>query len=44
MLKMGMVGRRHGFEEMRRGEKEWKDEDPIVIVERVIELIRKRRR
>jgi len=44
MIKMGMVGRRHGFEEVRRGEKEWKDEDPIVIVERVIELIRKRRR
>lgn len=44
MIKMGMVATRYGFAELSEGEKEWKDEDPIRIVERVIDLIRRRRR
>ncbi|GAA5975317.1 hypothetical protein JCM5350_006428 [Sporobolomyces pararoseus] len=43
MIKMGMVNTRYGFHDTREGEKSWKDEDPIVIVERVIDLIRRRR-
>lgn len=44
MIKMGMVNTRYGFHDTREGEKSWKDEDSIVIVERVIDLIRRRRR
>lgn len=44
MIKMGMVASRYGFEEKGDGERSWLDVEPIVIVERVIELIRKRRR
>jgi len=44
MTKMGMVSTRYGFRDYREGEKSWREEDPIVIVERVIDLIRKRRR
>ncbi|GAA5885602.1 hypothetical protein JCM16303_001477 [Sporobolomyces ruberrimus] len=43
MIKMGMVASRYGFEEKGEGERGWLDVEPIVIVERVIELIRKRR-
>ncbi|GAA6006203.1 hypothetical protein JCM11491_002069 [Sporobolomyces phaffii] len=43
MIKMGMVSTRYGFGDLQNGVKSWKEEDPIVIVERVIDLIRKRR-
>lgn len=43
MIKMGMVNTRHGFSGLRDTEPAWKDEDPIIIVERVIDLIRRRR-